>query len=194
MFRLEIKVNTLGATNLMRRAPGMLTRGTVDGLRNYLRGFHSRFRANRLSGRRGGVGLNRRSGSLYRGFVWGVQARTTLDSVRAFIGWRGGRSGMIANVHEYGALIRGKPWLTVPLPGVSGRASDYPGAFIIKSRRGNLLIVQKRGKEIQPLFVLKRSVRLKARLTLRATWSSSRERGIRRRDLGRAMRAQIGRR
>lgn len=65
------------------------------------------------------------------------------------------------------------PYLTVPLRGVKGRVSNYPGAFVIRSKKGNLLVVQpltfsggkrkgerKLGKQagIKPLFVLKYSV------------------------------------
>jgi hypothetical protein len=66
------------------------------------------------------------------------------------------------------------PYLTVPLKGVKGRMKDYPGSFVIRSKKGSLLVVQPRwskvrGKKtgwmgsgykvgIKPLFVLKFSV------------------------------------
>lgn len=69
------------------------------------------------------------------------------------------------------------PYLTVPLRGVKGRMKDYPGAFVIRSKKGTLLAVQplafksgarkgqrKTGKAagLRPLFVLKFSVDIPA--------------------------------
>ena len=75
-----------------------------------------------------------------------------------------GSSGVIyARILEKGGTITPKKakWLTIPLPGVKGRASNYPDSFVIKSKSGNLLIVQKKGKSgIVPLFVLKKKVKI----------------------------------
>ena len=90
-----------------------------------------------------------------------------------------GLSGSIktvyADIQDRGGTIRpkNKQWLTVPLPGVKGRAANFPDAFIIKSKKGNLLIVQRSWKKVrggenyqgaglQPLFVLKKEVTLPA--------------------------------
>ena len=49
--------------------------------------------------------------------------------------------------------------LTIPLPGVKGMAKEYPDAFIITSKKGNVLLVEPDDKEgFRPLFVLKESV------------------------------------
>jgi hypothetical protein len=63
-------------------------------------------------------------------------------------------------------------FLTIPLPAAktaagagSGRARDFPDTFIIKSKRGNTLIVRRAGgKGIIPLFVLKKQVTIPARV------------------------------
>jgi hypothetical protein len=52
--------------------------------------------------------------------------------------------------------------LTIPLPGVKGRARNYEDTFILKSRKGNLLVVQRTGTGIRPLFILKREVNIPA--------------------------------
>lgn len=70
-----------------------------------------------------------------------------------------------ARILEEGGTItpKRKKALTIPLPGVKGWARNYPGAFIIKSKTGNLLLVEKKGKAgIRPLFVLKKSVEIPA--------------------------------
>ena len=84
-----------------------------------------------------------------------------------------------ASTQEFGATIHGKnskkKLLTIPLPAALNKngtmklpkARDYPRTFVAKSRRGNLLIFQKIGKrKIVPLFVLKKSVKIPARLNM----------------------------
>lgn len=98
--------------------------------------------------------------------------------------------------HEFGGLIRpkGKTYLTVPLPAalksdgtpkkLSARAWRH--SRVIRSRRGNLLIVMQQGRRAVPLYVLKEKVRIPARLGLRKEMNHTRptlwadvQRGIR---------------
>jgi len=70
-----------------------------------------------------------------------------------------------ARILERGGTIRPrrKQYLTIPLPGVKGWARNYKNAFFIESRKGNLLLAQKKGKKgLKPLFVLKKSVKIPA--------------------------------
>ncbi len=73
-----------------------------------------------------------------------------------------------ARIHEKGGRIRAKKkFLTIPFPGVKGLARNFPDSFIIKSKKGNLLIVEKRGKQgFKPLFSLKKEVNIPARYWL----------------------------
>lgn len=81
--------------------------------------------------------------------------------------------------HEKGGIIRARSarYLTVPLPAALNadgtpihiRARDWPDTFVIMSRRNNLLIVQRRGRQIVPLYVLKKSVRIPPRLGMEKT-------------------------
>lgn len=80
--------------------------------------------------------------------------------------------------HELGATKKaGGKLLTIPLPAaLDGRgvplrpsARDWPNTFVGTSRAGNLLIFQRRGSSIIPLYVLKQSVSIPARLGIRAT-------------------------
>jgi len=75
------------------------------------------------------------------------------------------KSVVYARIQEEGGTIkpRRRKFLTVPLPGIMGVASNYPDAFCIRSKAGNLLIVERKGKDgIRPLFVLKKQVTLPA--------------------------------
>jgi len=70
-----------------------------------------------------------------------------------------------AHILEKGGIIRPirKQYLTIPFPGVKGWARNYPNAFVIKSKRGNLLIVERKGKTgLKPLYALKKQVKIPA--------------------------------
>ncbi len=77
-----------------------------------------------------------------------------------------GRKGVkYARILEKGGIIRPKTkkMLTIPLPGIKGKAANFPNAFIIKSKKGNILLVEKKGeKGLRPLFVLKKQVKIPA--------------------------------
>lgn len=79
--------------------------------------------------------------------------------------------------HEFGGTIRanGKGYLTIPLPDAL-KADGTPKKLsarqwgmtqLIKSKFGNLVIVQKRGRRFVPLYALKEEVRIPRRLGLR---------------------------
>ncbi len=77
-----------------------------------------------------------------------------------------GRKGVkYARILEKGGIIKPKKakMLTIPLPGIKGKAANFPNAFIIKSKKGNSLLVEKKGeKGLRPLFVLKKQVKIPA--------------------------------
>jgi hypothetical protein len=66
-------------------------------------------------------------------------------------------------VHQKGATIRGKPLLWIPLPGAPVFPRGRGNTFFARSRKGNLLLFGKRGKEIIPLRVAKKSVKIPKR-------------------------------
>jgi hypothetical protein len=79
-------------------------------------------------------------------------------------------------IHEYGGTIKSKgKLLTIPLPpalnknGVPMRRSarGWQNTFVTRSRRGNLIIFQRRANGIVPLYVLKDRVSIKPRLGMR---------------------------
>jgi len=86
------------------------------------------------------------------------------------------RGNRLLAVHEFGATIFAKraQFLTIPLDAAlkGGRkihrsSRDWKNTFVFRSKAGNLLIAQKKGRRVVPLYVLKRSVRIPARLGMR---------------------------
>ena len=73
-----------------------------------------------------------------------------------------GTNLIYATLHQYGGTIRPitAKYLTIPLPDAipGSRARDYENTFIAKG-----IIFQKRGDDIVPLFLLKKSVKIPAR-------------------------------
>lgn len=119
--------------------------------------------------------LSRRSGGLMRRVKDSVDVKGELTS--EIVGTIGG--GMIAGVHEHGATIRARrsKYLTIPLKAaldnrgvpIKRSAREWDNTFVQMSRKGNLIIFQKRGRQIVPLYVLKREVVIPARLGLGLT-------------------------
>jgi len=119
--------------------------------------------------------LSKRSGKLLQSIVSSVNVRgTTFTTIQGFIG-----GSHIARVQEFGATITPKraKFLTVPLPAALNengtpkkqKARDWKNTFVAKSKAGNLIIFQKRGTKIIPLYLLKTSVTIPPRLGLRRT-------------------------
>lgn len=76
-----------------------------------------------------------------------------------------------AAIQEVGGLIQARTgsWLTIPLKAaltgtgaLRAPARQWSNTFFQKSKKGNLILFQTKGSKIIPLFVLKKSVRLKA--------------------------------
>lgn len=127
----------------------------------------------------------------YRGPDLQKRSGKGLASIKNFIVQRKGpgvtghiRLNSYMAVHEHGAIIRAKraQYLTIPLEAALNSngtpkkrsAREWTNTFIIRSKRGNLLICQRRGRQIVPLYVLKKTVRLRARLGLRRELSRQR--------------------
>lgn len=126
----------------------------------------------------GGTGehtLSKRSGALVASIEKSVRIEgSTYNDLKGYIG-----AAFPAQVHEYGATIRPKKakFLTVPLPaaldsrGVPKKKSarDWKNTFVAKTRKGNLIIFQKNGTQITPLYVLRTQVTIPPRLGMQAT-------------------------
>lgn len=119
--------------------------------------------------------LSRRSGKMLQTIVNSVGVRgkkfTTIEGV---IG-----GSAIAAVHEFGATITPKKakYLTIPLPAALNSdgtpkkksAREWQHTFVAKSKAGNLIIFQRQGTKIVPLYVLKTSVTIPPRLGMQKT-------------------------
>jgi hypothetical protein len=149
----------------MDRAPKALLDAFDPAMRRHARGFlQGTLVRQRLSGR---PGLMNRTGGMRRSFNFEVTNADRLDSwtLTEFSNHPGAR------IQEYGGTITGKPWLAIPLPaartaaGASrGSLRSFKNTFFAKSKAGNLLLFQRNGKSITPLFVMKSSVTIPARL------------------------------
>jgi hypothetical protein len=127
----------------------------------------------------GGTGaqtLSKRSGKLISSIVKSVKVKgSTFDTIEGEIG-----SDLVyAGIQEFGGTIRAKnvKYLAIPLKAaLDGRGLPLrPGprawehTFVARSRAGNLIIFQKRGTEIIPLYVLRTSVTIPPRLGMQKT-------------------------
>ena len=117
--------------------------------------------------------LSRRSGALVAALVAGAKVSgSSLDSLQGSLS---GPDYMMAQ--EFGATISvgGSRYLAIPLPaaltsnGLPLKQSprDWSNTFVAMSRAGNLLIFQKQGADIVPLYILKNAVMIRPRLGAR---------------------------
>ena len=125
-------------------------------------------------GVRAGI-LSKRSGAMIDSIFRSVSVTTSGDEVRGTIG-----GNHVARAHEFGAVIRPKraKMLAIPLPGAMSargvplrpKPRDWPNLFIIKSKRGKLLLVRKVSGRIVPMYFLtKGPIRIPKRLGMQAT-------------------------
>lgn len=118
--------------------------------------------------------LQKRSGGIKR-IAQSIKIKgNTLETLEGTISTAG------FEIHEKGGTISAKraKYLTIPLPAamdtrgvpLKKRARDWDRTFVARSRRGNLLIFRKNAKGgVTPLYLLKPSVRIPARLGLEKT-------------------------
>ncbi|AHC30443.1 hypothetical protein CC53_gp026 [Rhizobium phage vB_RleS_L338C] len=115
--------------------------------------------------------LQKRSGGIARIKDTIKVKGSTIETLEGTIGTAG------FAIHETGGTIRAKrsKYLTIPLPAAMDgrgvplrkRARDWDKTFVARSKRGNLLIFRKEnGGGVTPLYLLKPSVRIPARLGL----------------------------
>ncbi len=116
-----------------------------------------------------GDSLFRRSGQGLRSILTSIKSGGSGKSTFASFAIRG---YMVDQ--ELGAVRRptSSKYLTIPFPAalnaqgvpIHRRARDWDNTFVARSSGGSLLIFQKGGKGITPLYLLKKSVRIKPRL------------------------------
>ena len=121
--------------------------------------------------------LSKRSGNLVAAIAGSVRVNgSTFNDIQGSIGAPG---VPYAKIQETGGVIRPKnaKFLTIPLPAalnangtpIMKSARDWPNTFCAKTKAGNLVIFQKRGATIVPLYVLKTQVTIPPRLNMRTS-------------------------
>jgi hypothetical protein len=116
--------------------------------------------------------LSSRSGESMKTVLKSVDVQgTTWSTLQGSIG---GKATLL--IHEYGGVINSKgKMLTIPLPAalnadgtqIKASARDWDNTFIARTKGGNLLIFQRRGASVVPLYVLRDSVTIRPRLGMR---------------------------
>lgn len=114
--------------------------------------------------------LSRRSGNAIASIKGSVRVTgQALGDIKGHIG-----GAFYLRIQEFGGTIRPKnsKYLTIPLgealnaDGTPKKKSarEWNNTFVAMSKAGNLIIFQKRGRQIVPLYVLKKQVTIPARL------------------------------
>jgi hypothetical protein len=149
-------------------------------LRNFLNQVVDAIVSRNSAGWPGGTtatSLSKRTGGLVAAIQGSVQVTgTTFETVQGSIGAPG---VPYARIQETGGIIKAKnvKFLTIPLKAamdsrgvpIMKSARDWSNTFVAKSKAGNLIIFQRRGAQIVPLYVLKPSVKIPARLNMRTS-------------------------
>jgi len=118
-------------------------------------------------------GLARRSGNLIASWRVTMKERAADFEGKLFQDERY-RSKIYAPVHEYGATITAKRVrnLAIPLTEEARLAATprkFNDIFPVRSKRGNLLLVRRSGKTLEPMYKLQPSVRIPPRPFIRPT-------------------------
>ncbi len=118
--------------------------------------------------------LAKRSGNTFQILRTGVVVSGSGSGIIGII-----RGPSYLNIHEHGGIIKAKraKYLAIPLPaaldsrGIPKKRSPrlWQNTFVSTSRSGNLIIFQKVGGQLRPLYLLKKSVRIPKRLGLMNT-------------------------
>lgn len=173
-IKVEVDVSKLNRMSRATKSEIMQALLDVFGAegKNMVRYMRSRY----LTGGTSSTRLRSRSGDLVRSLQPLLQKVGTTVTTGVRVGARG-KARAYASVHmaKRGTVTtisaKRTQYLAIPLGPVldqrgvaRGGPRDYTDTFVIRSRRGNLLIVQKSGDGITPLFLLRKSVRIKARV------------------------------
>lgn len=117
--------------------------------------------------------LARRTGDLIRS--WRVSMSETADTFEGRLAQdQRFRARVYGPTHEYGATIRAKNRrnLAIPLTEEARQAGTprrFNDLFLIRSRRGNILLVRRNGQQLEPMYKLQPSVTIPPRPHVRPT-------------------------
>jgi len=164
-MKLEL---TKKARQVLKKYPDKVFPALMKGMGRSMIDIEAYIKRNKLSGQV----LNVRTGNLRRSIHHRVKTagNKAIGSV--------GTPLIYGSPHETGKPAYITPtiaqWLTIPLEGARtamdvgrGRARSFANTFFLKSKAGNLLLMQRKGSDIIPLFVLKKRVKVIKRPYLR---------------------------
>ena len=185
---MGVKINASLLRKALRRVPDDLAREVEIGFKRHGVEFEKRY-IDRHWGAQLSAGKNSTTDRMASRSPGGLRQSLNTQTYNRGGGPRGvllratigsARTAAYIQVQEKGATIRGNPWLAVPLPATltaAGRPRytsprslmDDPTVqtFVQRSKAGNLIIFRKDEDGITPLWVLKRSVKVPARLNFR---------------------------
>ena len=174
---INVQFNAEEFSRAMREVPDRLHTELLAGLKLHHRRFLGHFKRTRMRSSRSGDGVQSRSGALRRSFdhAWGG---ANLDDlfVSTF------SAGVpYARIQEEGGEVKAKPgrYLAIPLDAAKTAAGvqrkpprQWSDTFFIRSKKGTLLLMQKRAHDMIPLFAMVKRVVLKGDLGFMSTWDS----------------------
>ncbi len=162
---VDVTLDTKRLQKAMKESPVRLYQELRTAIRNHHLRHHKAWRSSHFHAGKGGVGVQTRSSNLKDAFsvnTFGSDLNT-LAVVTASAG------SPYARIQEEGGTIKPtkSAWLTIPLDAAKTAggqlrkpAKQWTDTFFRRSRKGNPILSQQRGKDIVPLFVLKKSVSL----------------------------------
>lgn len=171
---MELKIKVTGQEKLEKKLnilPGVTHRKLASELKKTLSGAVGYVIRNHLTGGTTRTRLGVRTGNLRRSIQYRVNEN-------ALSGEFGSYNTTYAMIHEKGGTLTAKrgQFLAIPISpeaktkaGVFKSPRTFKNTFVKESRNGNKIIFQKKGKNIIPLFVLKRSVKIPARPFIKPT-------------------------
>jgi hypothetical protein len=187
VVQASFKFNSKQVQKALKRSPDTIAKWVRLALDQhgqvYKREMGKRFSTDAAS-RKTKTLLTSRSGALLGSITYVVSGGSLRDLKLTFhVGNR--QTIKYAVTQEEGRVILGKPWLAIPLPAAltgTGRSRiespklvmGQPGWFITRTKKGNLLIGRKVGGGVEFWWVLKRQVKIPARLGFEKTVNSKR--------------------
>jgi len=175
----EVVINEKNLRRAVIKFPSRLFVNLEMTIRKEMRFFVDDHIKQRLSGRKGNVGLNRRTGNLKDSFLPRVVSKgKDLTTLRGFAGFT--KQVPYARIHELGGEIKpvNAKFLAIPLAAAKTPAGvarikprEVTNSVFITTKSGGRILAQKNGKNITPFFLLVKSVKIPPRLELVARWS-----------------------
>lgn len=167
---IEARVDTAPLKKSLREVRRLAYRGIRTEFRGIGKDFRTTFAAARLSGRPGIKGR--------RSMVRSVTKGSRLQNLLLRVGFR----PRFIGIHEKGGTIKGKkafaslpggPYVRMPV-GQSRterrRKASFLNTFIARVKGGWMIFQKTAGGNVRPLYVLKKEVKIPARLDFFASW------------------------